>query len=278
GDYQAVGPRHPRLGRALGRYQVMEANVGPWTEKYLGRRLTPEEFLASPEAQDAVFDGVFGSYVQQFGDPALAAQAWFAGPGGVGTNRKDSLGTSVPEYAQKFTAALGRTPAQDAIQAQLEGLPVGGSMTMPTPDQMATGSTQPSPVAMALAPQAEPPAPVQVAQAGGGINPAIIEALSNPYVNDQTRRIAALLLEQQIQAQQPQSLINAGGGNLYDPNSGQWIQAPGAGQPDPTSAQLNYQFLISQGVDPQEAMDRAFRSGVTVNMPGQPNIGPIPPG
>src|SRR5690606_24235042 len=46
GDYQAVGPRHPRLGRALGRYQVMEANVGPWTEKYLGRRLTPEEFLA----------------------------------------------------------------------------------------------------------------------------------------------------------------------------------------------------------------------------------------
>src|SRR5690606_571086 len=110
GDYQAVGPRHPRLGRALGRYQVMEANVGPWTEKYLGRRLTPEEFLASPEAQDAVFDGEFGSYVERFGDPALAAQAWFAGPGGVGTNRQDSLGTSVPEYAQKFTTALGRTP------------------------------------------------------------------------------------------------------------------------------------------------------------------------
>src|SRR5690606_23385535 len=246
GDYAAVGPTHPKLGRALGRYQVMEANVGPWTEKYLGRRLTPEEFLASPEAQDAVFDGVFGSYVQQFGDPALAAQAWFAGPGGVGTNRQDSLGTSVPEYAQKFTTALGRTPAQDAIQAQIESLPVGGSMTMPAPDQMATGSVQ-----TALMPQ-QTPAPQT-----GGINPAIIEALSSPYVNDQTRRIAALLLEQQIQAQQPQSLINAGGGNLYDPNSGQWIQAPGAGQPDPTSAQLNYQFLISQGVDPQEAMDRA---------------------
>lgn len=253
GDYQAVGPRHPRLGRALGRYQVMEANVGPWTEKHLGRRLTPEEFLASPEAQDAVFDGEFGSYVQQFGDPALAAQAWFAGPGGVGTNRQDSLGTSVPEYARRFQEVLNQNP--QGTQRALESLPVGGSMTMP-PAQ----------------------APIQVAQAGGGINPAIIEALSSRYVNDQTRQIASLLLQQQIQAQQPQALINAGGGNLYDPNSGQWIQAPGVGQLDPTTAQQNYQFLLSQGLSREEAMDRAFRSGVTVNMPGQPNIGTIPPG
>lgn len=107
GDYAAVGPRHPTLGRALGRYQVMEANVGPWTEKHLGRRMTPEEFLADPRAQDAVFDGEFGSYVQKYG-PEGAAQAWFAGPGGVGKlDRKDSLGTTVADYTRKFSGALG---------------------------------------------------------------------------------------------------------------------------------------------------------------------------
>lgn len=191
GDYQAVGPKHPRLGRALGRYQVMEANVGPWTEKHLGRRLTPEEFLASPEAQDAVFDGEFGGYVQQFGDPALAAQAWFAGPGGVGTNRKDSLGTSVPEYAQRFQAALNENP--QSTQAQLESLPVGGSMTMP---------------------DEQPAAPVQVAQAGGGPMPAgqqmggldiqqLIQAASHPWLNEGQRAVINSLLQQQLQTLDP---------------------------------------------------------------------------
>lgn len=107
GDYRAVGPRHPRLGRALGKYQVMEANVGPWTRKHFGRELSPEEFLASPEAQEAVFRGEFGSYVERFG-PEGAAQAWFGGPGGVGkVDRKDSLGTSIGDYGRKFMAGLG---------------------------------------------------------------------------------------------------------------------------------------------------------------------------
>lgn len=271
GDYQAVGPRHPRLGRALGRYQVMEANVGPWTEKYLGRRLTPEEFLASPEAQDAVFDGVFGSYVQQFGDPALAAQAWFAGPGGVGTNRQDSLGTSVPEYAQKFTTALGRTPAQDAIQAQLEGLPVGGSMTMPTPDQMATGSVQ-----TALMPQ-QTPAPQT-----GGINPAIIEALSSPYVNDQTRQIAALLLQQQIQeqqsaqAQQMRMLAaqQAGIDPRFAGDDEIWKAAVGQQFRAPTTDIQEYEYARQQGfpgsfTEFQEAKRRAGATSITNVLGGE---------
>lgn len=111
GDYSAVGPTHPKLGRALGRYQIMEANIGPWSREVLGREVTPEEFIANPQLQDAIFDGKFGGYVQQFG-PEGAAQAWFAGPGGVGKmDRQDSLGTSVAEYTQKFSSALGGTPS-----------------------------------------------------------------------------------------------------------------------------------------------------------------------
>jgi len=109
GGYQAVGPTHPKLGRALGRYQVMEANLPQWSQEALGRQVSAQEFLANPDIQDAIFDHKFGGYVDKFGDEG-AAQAWFAGPGGVGKmGRKDSLGTSVADYTQKFSGALGGT-------------------------------------------------------------------------------------------------------------------------------------------------------------------------
>lgn len=110
GDYAAVGPTHPTLGRALGRYQIMEANIGPWSQEALGRTVSAEEFMANPSLQDAIFDHKFGGYVERFGEEG-AAQAWFAGPGGVGkTDRKDVLGTDVGSYGRKFIAALGEAP------------------------------------------------------------------------------------------------------------------------------------------------------------------------
>ncbi|RVE94015.1 hypothetical protein CN235_15650 [Sinorhizobium meliloti] len=133
GDYKAVGPTHPKMGRALGRYQIMEANVGPWSREVLGREVTPDEFMANPQLQDAIFDGKFNSYVQKFG-PEGAAQAWFAGPGGVGkTNRKDSLGTDVGTYGRKFMSALGPQAQQPTEVASLN--PAAGM-----PPQTATGA------------------------------------------------------------------------------------------------------------------------------------------
>jgi len=107
GDYNAVGPTNAKMGRALGRYQIMEANIGPWSREALGREVSADEFMSNPQIQDAIFDHKFGSYVNKFG-PEGAAQAWFAGPGGVGkTDRKDVLGTDVGTYGQKFMTALG---------------------------------------------------------------------------------------------------------------------------------------------------------------------------
>jgi len=109
GGYAAIGPRHPKMGRALGKYQIMESNIGPWSEKHLGRRVTAEEFMRDPSIQDAIFDGEFGSYVKRFGDPGKAAQAWIGGTGGVGkVGRKDVLGTSIGEYEAKFNRALSK--------------------------------------------------------------------------------------------------------------------------------------------------------------------------
>lgn len=119
GDYQAVGPTDEKLGRALGRYGIMEANVGPWSKEVLGREVTADEFMADPSIQDAIFDAKFGQYVEKFGEEG-AAQAWLGGPGNVGnTDQADSLGTSVGDYGQKFMAALG-----DPVTASTKGQPV----------------------------------------------------------------------------------------------------------------------------------------------------------
>lgn len=219
GDYSAVGPTNDKLGRALGRYQIMEANIGPWSQEALGRAVTPEEFLADPALQDAIFDAKFGQYVNQFG-PEGAAQAWFAGPGGVGkTGRKDVLGTTVGDYGQKFVTALGASPATSPAAAAIDAV-------APTGDpQLAadfSGSNQLSNAQGGIVPalvggvpastdqiaraQAAAQAPIEVAGGGDrvpmasastGINPAIIEALTNPQASPQTQRLAAILLEQE---------------------------------------------------------------------------------
>ena len=107
GDYAALGPQTKSGDRAYGKYQVMGSNIGPWTEKHLGRRMTPEQFLASPEAQDAVFNAEFGSYVDKYGNPQDAASMWFSGrPMDRAGNASDGYNT-VPQYVDKFTKALG---------------------------------------------------------------------------------------------------------------------------------------------------------------------------
>jgi len=117
GDYAAIGPRHPKMGRAMGRYQIMESNIGPWSREALGREVTPDEFMANPQLQDAIFDHRFGQYVKQYG-PEGAAQAWFGGPGGVGkTNRKDVLGTSIGGYGQRFMNAIGGSSGEVAASS-----------------------------------------------------------------------------------------------------------------------------------------------------------------
>jgi hypothetical protein len=107
GKYDQLGPVTKSGDRAYGKYQIMGGNIPLWTEKVFGKAMTPDQFLASPAAQDAVFNSQFGSYVDKYG-PAGAAKAWFAGEGGMNNpNAKDVLGTSVDDYARRFEASLG---------------------------------------------------------------------------------------------------------------------------------------------------------------------------
>jgi hypothetical protein len=121
GKYEALGPiitSGAYAGdRAYGKYQVMGKNVGPWTREVLGKEMSPQEFAANPQAQDAVFKSKFGQLVSKHGEEG-AARAWFAGEGGMNDpSRKDQLGTSVGAYGQKFMANLGPAGTTD-VSAQ----------------------------------------------------------------------------------------------------------------------------------------------------------------
>lgn len=132
GRYDAVGPDTGSGKRAYGKYQVMDFNVGPWTQEALGRPMTPQEFLASPQAQEAVADFKLGQYIKQFGSPEAAARAWFAGPGGMNnTAAKDVLGTTVGGYSQKFSQQYG-----DGATGTPPGMAVGD--TQPRADASGT--------------------------------------------------------------------------------------------------------------------------------------------
>jgi hypothetical protein len=113
GNYRAIGPVTKSGDRALGKYQVMGANIGPWSREILGREVTPQEFISNNEIQDAIFNGKFGQYAEKYG-PEGAAKAWFAGEKGMNNpNAKDVLGTTVASYGAKFNKALGQKPSTD---------------------------------------------------------------------------------------------------------------------------------------------------------------------
>src|ERR1044072_2991924 len=124
GNYGAIGPS-TKYGRAYGKYQVLETNIPSWTKQALGKTLTPQQFLSDPNAQERVFETIFGGYVSKYGDYTSAAKVWFGGPGALkNPSAKDSLGTSVDQYANRFSAAFGgNAPAQrNAVSGELPSM------------------------------------------------------------------------------------------------------------------------------------------------------------
>jgi hypothetical protein len=131
-NYGAIGPRHPKYGRALGISQVMESNLPEWTQAAVGRQVGADEFLATPEIQDAVTRHRFGELVKKHGSVQDALSAWHSGrPLSQAQNAKDSLGTQTPDYVNKIMAAA-------------EGTPGGTQADMPAPGAVETGGPTPA--------------------------------------------------------------------------------------------------------------------------------------
>lgn len=112
GNYKAQGPvvESGRYAgqRAIGRYQVMEGNIGPWTKEVLGKEMTPQEFMNDSEAQDKVFDAKFGQLVEKYGSFQDAASAWHSGrplAQAAAAGATDGYSRTT-DYVRRATAAL----------------------------------------------------------------------------------------------------------------------------------------------------------------------------
>jgi hypothetical protein len=103
GDYGAIGPvvtsGQYKGEQALGKYQIMPGNIPRWSKEALGYSITPEQFLASPQLQDAIARYKMQQMLDKYGTVEDVASVWFSGkPLATAGNVKDVLGTSVQKY------------------------------------------------------------------------------------------------------------------------------------------------------------------------------------
>lgn len=88
--------------RAIGKYQIMEGNLADWSKEALGKSVTKEEFLASPEIQDKIAHHKMGEIYKQYKNPQDVASVWFTGrpTGGSAGKATDDMGTSGNQYVK----------------------------------------------------------------------------------------------------------------------------------------------------------------------------------
>lgn len=136
---QESGGRYSAVGvwtggdRAYGKYQVMGANVPSWSAKYYGRRLTPQQYLNNPAAQDAVARGVLHSYYNKYGARG-AASAWYSGsPYKDQSTSSQYGGPSVKGYVDSVISKAYRYPGSGS------GADLGGGVMGSVSDGTGTG-------------------------------------------------------------------------------------------------------------------------------------------
>ena len=154
------GNRYDRLGpmlkegsyagdRAYGRYQVMGRNIPVWTQEVLGQALTPDEFLANPGAQDAVFAAKFGENAAKYGLED-AASIWHSGDrlsaaAERGANDKVT-GLATVDYVRRVRGTYGSVAgqAQQMRDAELASIDAGvpGQAGIATTDAILGGLDQ----------------------------------------------------------------------------------------------------------------------------------------
>jgi hypothetical protein len=127
GDYKALGPIMAsgslKGDRAYGKYQVMGANVPVWTKEALGFSMTPQQFLNSPDAQEAVANYQFNKNYEKYGNWDDVASVWFSGRPVKGNNSNDGY-NSVSQYVQKVRKNLvgSATTGQSNYQTEYQRL------------------------------------------------------------------------------------------------------------------------------------------------------------
>lgn len=116
GNYRAV---NARTG-ASGIGQIMPGNVGPWSQKYLGQKVSLAQYRADPALQDRLARAVLQDYYNKYGLRG-AASAWYSGNPAKANNytKFRSNEPSIGQYVDSVLGKMGKARAPyDAAAAQ----------------------------------------------------------------------------------------------------------------------------------------------------------------
>lgn len=111
GNYNARN----RDSGALGKYQIMPANIPQWSREALGHSISASQFYNSPNLQEKIAQFKLRQYYNKYG-PEGAAVAWYAGPGtankylrqgGRGYNARQGKYSSISAYALGILKQMG---------------------------------------------------------------------------------------------------------------------------------------------------------------------------
>lgn len=141
GNYGAVGPVTEKGNRAYGKYQVMDFNIPTWTKEVLGQSMTPQQFLASPQAQDAVAKAKLQEAYDKYGTWEDSASVWFSGRPLSGNTSKDVTGTSTPEYVQRFLGGSPASGVSSEAQAYIDAIKSGKMSRKEVLDSLGSSAT-----------------------------------------------------------------------------------------------------------------------------------------
>lgn len=102
GNYRAV---NGSTG-ALGKYQILPSNVGPWGMQFLGKQITPNQFLMDSALQDQLARAVLSSYYAKYGARG-AASAWYSGDPSLSESTRPQSGyPSIKAYVDSIMAKM----------------------------------------------------------------------------------------------------------------------------------------------------------------------------
>jgi hypothetical protein len=111
---------------ALGRWQVMPANLPGWARQCGLEPISPQAFLNNPAYQDKMINCILGGYYDKYG-PRGAAAAWYSGS----PNPNATFGNPpVYVYVNDVMALMGKAPANTTVPGGAP-LPPGFSATPP---------------------------------------------------------------------------------------------------------------------------------------------------
>lgn len=111
-DFNAMSQKE-KDNTAYGKYQVMGYNIPNWTQEAFGKAMTIQEFLNSPDKQEALMRFKAEQYYSEYGNWDDAASKYFSGHAATGNTRADKFGTSVPSYITKYRNNMGITSGAD---------------------------------------------------------------------------------------------------------------------------------------------------------------------